>query len=426
MKIVRKKLAELVKPARNVRRHPENQLKEISRSIRSFGQIRPIVIDEEGVILAGNGLYESLLYMGKEEADCYVVNKLDEVQKKKLMLADNRIYSLGEDDFDVIDEFFRELNGDLDIPGFDDDFISRFVSADIAAPEDESADGCTSGPQSKRESVAIRHGGEPQRYIPVEQHDIDEESAPPICGKGERWQLGNHVLMCGDSTNPEDVRRLMGEDIATMGFTDPPWNVDYGGRVNPFWKRRTIINDNLSDTEYTNLLNGWIKAAKPYLLGDLYCVLGAAEWPRLDAVLRDNGMHWSGTIIWAKDSFVLGRSNYHRRYEPIWYGWPASEKSSFCGRRDLDDVWEIPRPKRSDEHPTMKPIELVARAIENSSEGGDIVMDGFGGSGTTLIACEQVGRRCRMLEISPHYCDVIIHRWQVMTGQTATLLRQVL
>jgi DNA modification methylase len=154
-----------------------------------------------------------------------------------------------------------------------------------------------------------------------------------------------------------------------------------------------------------------------YLDGDVYCVLGASEWPTLDATLRGQGFHWSATVIWAKDAFVLGRSKYHRRYEPIWYGWKAG--SSFNDRRDLDDVWEIPRPKRSEEHPTMKPVELPLRAIMNSSVPGDAIADPFGGSGSTLIACEQSGRHARLMEIDPVYCDVIVRRWERFTGRTA-------
>ena len=157
----------------------------------------------------------------------------------------------------------------------------------------------------------------------------------------------------------------------------------------------------------------------PYVTGDVYCVLGASEWPRLDATLRSHGLHWSATVIWVKDTFVLGRSKYHRRYEPIWYGWKDGGPSSFCERRDLDDVWEIPRPRKSEEHPTMKPVALVARAISNSSARSDVVLDPFLGSGTTLIAAEQVGRVCHGLEIDPGYCEVIVERFEALTGKRA-------
>jgi DNA modification methylase len=156
--------------------------------------------------------------------------------------------------------------------------------------------------------------------------------------------------------------------------------------------------------------------------GDVYCVLGASEWPTLDRALRGCGFHWSATVIWAKDQFVLGRSKFHRRYEPIWYGWHEGGKSSFQGRRDVDDVWEVPRPRRSEEHPTMKPVELIARALEYSSAAGEVVLDLFGGSGSTLIAAERLGRQAYLLEISPVYCDVIARRWSAFTGLAAARL----
>lgn len=385
-----------------------------------FGQIRPIIIDEENTVLCGNGLFETLKQMGEKEADCYRVIGLSDNQKKKLMLADNRVFWLGEDDAESIDAFIRELGDDLDIPGFDDESLSLYAE-DIARDLDQALSEDTfSDPlciTKKRETLPAA-----KEYKEVRQYDVNEDEVPGVCKCGQLWKLGRHTMMCGDSTNVQDIKKLMGSDTAEMIFTDPPWNVAYGSSSNPFWRRRTILNDNLSEEEFAAFLNGWMQAAFPYLRGDLYCVLGASEWPTLDWLLRKNKMHWSGTIIWEKDQFVLGRSNYQRRYEPIWYGWPDGQKSSFCGRRDLDDVWNIPRPKRSEEHPTMKPVELVARAIENSSGENGIVLDPFGGSGTTLVAAEQLNRRCKMMELSEHYCDVIIRRWETMTGCKALLI----
>ena len=154
----------------------------------------------------------------------------------------------------------------------------------------------------------------------------------------------------------------------------------------------------------------------------MYCCLGASEWPTLDSALRGNGYHWSGTIIWVKDAFVLGRSNYHRRYEPMWYGWKEGKVSSYNGERNLDDVWEFKRPRVSKEHPTMKPIELWAEAIKNSSNQNDVIVDPFGGSGTAIVAAEQLGRVAYSMEIDPKYCDVIVKRWELLTGGKAKLL----
>ncbi len=205
-----------------------------------------------------------------------------------------------------------------------------------------------------------------------------------------------------------------------MVFTDPPWNVAIGEDSNPRHRQRPgLKNDNLSSQDYLNFISAFAAVCARTNNGDMYCVLGAASWPTLDLIFREYGFHWSATIIWVKDIFVLGRSKYHRRYEPIWYGWHKEGKSTFCDNRSLDDVWEISRPKRSPEHPTMKPVELCVRAISNSSVIGQCVLDLFLGSGSTLIACEKLNRRCYGMEIAPMYCDVIVKRWEEFTGKKA-------
>jgi DNA modification methylase len=253
----------------------------------------------------------------------------------------------------------RDANYDLGLLGFDQEELARLLDPEIK-------DGLT------------------------DPDEVPEPSDETITRPGDLWVLGDHRLFCGDSTRSDDVQRLLSGAKAAMLFTDPPWNVAIGQDANPKHRQRAgLKNDNLSDGEFEAFLDGFIGAVKNAVVGDVYCVLGAAEWPRLDAALRRHGYHWSATLIWVKDTFVLGRSKYHRRYEPIWYGWHADGKSSFTGRRDLDDVWEVPRPKRSEEHPTMKPVELVRRAIAQSSQSGQVVLDVFGGSGTTLIAASR-------------------------------------
>ena len=240
------------------------------------------------------------------------------------------------------------------------------------------------------------------------------------CGKDfEAPVQSRHRVLCGDSMNAEDFAKLMGGQKAAMVFTDPPWNVAIGGDGNPRHRQREgLKNDDLSPEEFAAFLDKFAGNMKGHITGDVYCFLGASEWPTLDLALRRNGYHWSATIIWVKDAFVLGRSKYHRRYEPIWYGWHKDGKSSFCDKRDLDDVWEVPRPKRSEEHPTMKPVELAVRAISNSSLPGDGVLDPFGGSGSTLIGCEQTGRKAFLMEIDPLYADTICERYFRFTGKS--------
>lgn len=249
--------------------------------------------------------------------------------------------------------------------------------------------------------------------------EFDPEAAAIItrCQPGDLWLIEGHGLthrlLCGDSTRAEDVERVMGGARAKVCFTDPPWNVAIGKDSNPRHRQREgLANDDLTPEQFRAFLQGFMQPLVKVLEGDLYCVLGASEWPTLDRCLRDEGFHWSATVIWVKDQFVLGRSKYHRRYEPIWYGWHGKSKSSFSpsAGRDKDDVWEIARPRVSAEHPTMKPVELVERAVQYSSEPRDIVYEPFGGSGTTLIASHRTGRQARLLEIEPKYCDVILAR----------------
>lgn len=213
---------------------------------------------------------------------------------------------------------------------------------------------------------------------------------------------------------------------ARFVFTDPPWNVDYGASKNPRWKLRTIANDNMSTEDFGAFLYAAFKAMKAVSEPGCmtYIVMSAQEWGNLMNALRELNYHWSSTIIWSKDQLVLSRKDYHTQYEPIWYGWTQGTRLCPLKDRTQSDLWEIPRPKVSEEHPTMKPVALVAKAMENSSRAGDTVLDLFGGSGTTLIAAEQLGRTCHMMELDPKYCDVIIERWENLTGEKAVLINE--
>jgi DNA modification methylase len=421
MKIITIRLEQLRRPKRNVRMHTDSQIAEFKRSVEMFGQIRPIVVDEEHTILAGNGLYDTLLALGRDEADCFVVAGLSDNEKKKLMLADNRIFSLGSDDMDAIDDIINDLKDDLDIPGFDDDMLQSLL-----------ANGSMVLQQIDSQSAGYGYGmaqksgqGRPPAEVQDDSFDVEQavdEIKAPVAKPGDIWLLGRHRLMCGDSTKPADVRELFDGQTAIMCVTDPPWNVAIGGKSNPLCRQREgIMNDNMSAEKFAEFLNDFLAAVSPMLEGDMYCCLGTREWPTLDKAMRNNGYHWSGTIVWVKDAFVLGRSNYHKRYEPLWYGWKEGVKSSFNGERNLDDVWEFKRPRSSPDHPTMKPIELWGEAIRNSSNPGDIIVDPFGGSGTAIIASEQMDRTCFTMELDPKYCDVIIRRWETLTGETAVL-----
>ena len=322
----------------------------------------------------------------------HVATDLSPAQSKAYRIADNQTATIAEWDKELLPVELMELealNFDMKLLGFEDDELALFMSGGV-------------------------EGGL------ADPDDVPALPEAAITQLGDLWIMGDHRLLCGDSTSAANVTTLMNAQTARMIFTDPPWNVAIGLDANPRHRQRPgLLNDNLSPEQFEKFLAGFMTAVEPNLEGDLYCILGASEWPTLDRTLRACGFHWSATIIWVKDAFVLGRSKYHRRYEPMWYGWRQKAKSSFGDKRDLDDVWEIPRPKRSEEHPTMKPVELPLRAIQNSSVARDIVLDPFGGSGSTLIAAEQTGRKAYLMELDPHYCDVIVQRWETFAGKKA-------
>jgi len=376
----------LVLDPRNARKHGRRNLDAIKASLAEFGQRRPLVVGFDMTVIAGNGTLEAARDLGWSEIDVTVVPAdWTPEQARAYALADNRTSELATWDEDVLFEALTEL----DLAGWDVDALGFDL---------------------------------PDNLTGVIEDEAPEPPVDPITKPGNLWTLGEHRLLCGDATDAAQVSRLMDSATARMMFTDPPWNVAIGSDSNPRHRQRAgLANDDLPPEEFQAFLDAFIEAARPHIAGDVYCVLGASEWPRLDATLRDQGYHWSATVIWVKDQFVLGRSKFHRRYEPIWYGWHGSGASSFGSRRDLDDVWEIPRPRQSVEHPTMKPVEVPARAISYSSRKGELIFDPFLGSGTTLIASEQLGRVCYGLELDPGYCDVIVHRWENLTGNKAVL-----
>lgn len=380
---------ELLKPyERNAKIHPQKQIDKIIDSIREFGFITPCVIDSAYNVIAGHGRIMASEQMGLKTVPCVFIEGLTEEQRRAYILADNRLGELGEWDMDLVfDELgdLADMNFDIEVTGFE-------------MPEE----------------------------LPEIEEDEYELTPPeePRAKLGDLWLLGEHRLICGDSTDVNVIDRLMGGQKADVVFTDPPWNVNYGADDNDsHYKPRTILNDSMSTEDFKDFMSSAFAsmnmASKDGAM--TYVVMSAQEWGNLMLALFENGYHWSSTIIWAKDKFVMSRKDYHTQYEPIWYGWKEGSRLHPLKDRTQSDLWEIPRPIRSDEHPTMKPIELVARALVNSSNKGDNVLDLFGGSGTTLIASEETNRKCFMCELDPHYVDVIINRWENATGEKAVL-----
>lgn len=390
LSMVVRPIAEIKPYGKNPRKN-DAAAKAVAESIKQCGYIAPIIVDEDGVILAGHTRYKALKKLGKKEVECIVKEGLTEEQKRKYRLLDNKTNELAEWDMDLLAEELEGLDfGELDL--------------DWGIPKME----------------------EEAEVIEDEVPEVDDET-PPVAKLGDIWQLGQHRLMCGDSTKLEDVEKLMDGVKADMAFTDPPWNVNYGaikeGNAQGY-KPRTILNDFMGTEEFKSFMfDAFASLSFAQKVGAMtYVVMSAQEWGNMMLTLAQNDYHWSSTIIWNKDSLVLSRKDYHTKYEPIWYGWKEGTRLCPLEDRKQSDVWDIPRPKKSEEHPTMKPVELVARAIKNSSKQGDAVIDLFGGSGTTLIASEQLDRNCYMMELDPRYVDVIVKRWEALTGEKAVLL----
>lgn len=403
-----------IKPyPQNAKKHPKKQLEQIAASIERFGFRQPIVIDRDGTIIVGHGRYEAATKIlewtelkeapeakkGEKVIPYIIADDLTEDEIKAYRLTDNKLNESGWD-MDIVD---------LELKGLDDELIklTGFELDNLETHEDD----------FNVESVSKNIHG-------VELGDI--------------YGLGEHRLMCGDSTQTETVERLMDGQKADMVFTDPPYNVDYKGTAG------SIINDKFStNAHFYQFLYDSIGAMRPFVLGSVYICMSSSELHTLQKAFTDNGGHWSTFIIWVKNTFTLGRSDYQRQYEPILYGWFEKSSHYWSGSRKLGDVlklgddllvktftideieldvWEVAKPSHNKQHPTMKPIELCERAINHSSALGDIVLDSFGGSGSTLMACEQLKRKCYTMELDPHYCSVIIERWQQFTNKKAIKL----
>lgn len=384
----------LVPYARNARTHPEAQVAQIAASIVEFGFTNPILVGRDGVIVAGHGRLAAALKLGLAELPVVVLDHLTPTQRRALVIADNRIAeNAGWDEalLRVELEALQDEGFDLDITGFDPDAL-----ADLLA------------------------GEEPEHTGNTDEDAVPEPSEAPVSRQGDVWIMGPHRLLCGDATDPASYAQLLQGELVEMIWQDPPYNVNYANSAKDKMrgKDRSILNDNLGDAFYDFLLAA-LTPALSHCRGAIYVAMSSSELDVLQAAFRAAGGKWSTFIIWAKNTFTLGRADYQRQYEPILYGWPEGARRHWCGDRDQGDVWQIKKPQKNDLHPTMKPVELVERALRNSSRPGDAVLDAFGGSGTTLIAAEKSGRVARLIELDPKYADVIVRRWQDYTGEAA-------
>lgn len=381
---------------RNARQHSDEQIAQIAASIAEFGFVNPILTGADGVLVAGHGRLAAARKLGLPTVPVVVLDHLTPTQRRALVLADNRLAELATWDDALLRielEALQDDGFDLDLTGFDADAL-----AELLADEEPQIEGRTEDDAAP---------------------DVPEE---PVSRPGDVWRLGPHRLVCGDATTAEAYARLFPDgERADMVFTDPPYNVNYANSAKDKLrgKHRPILNDALGEGFYDFLFDA-LALIMAHTRGAIYVAMSSSELDTLQAAFRAAGGHWSTFIIWAKNTFTLGRSDYQRQYEPILYGWPEGATRHWCGDRDQGDVWQIKKPAKNDLHPTMKPVDLVERAIRNSSRPGDVVLDPFGGSGTTLIAAEKSGRVARLIELDPKYADVIVRRWQDWTGQQAT------
>jgi DNA modification methylase len=398
LQIVQTPISELRPDPANPRRISDQELESLTRSIRQFGLVDPIIARrEDKTIIGGHQRLIVARRLGIKTVPVVLVD-LSPEQARLLNLALNRIS--GSWDQELLGRLLAELGEvpdvDLSLSGFSEEELKRYLKK-LEARE-------------KRERL--------------ETFDLDAAleaaQATPVAQPGDLWLLGDHRLLCGDSLDPSQAERLMGGTRARMAFIDPPYNVAYGSQGgDPRNGRRSAIqNDDLGQGFYDFLLRG-CQNLLSITDGAVYICMSSSELHTLQWAFVEAGGHWSTFIIWAKDSFTLGRSDYQRQYEPLLYGWREGAKHHWCGDRDQGDVWDFAKPATSPLHPTMKPVPLLQRAIENSSNTGDVVLDLFLGSGSTLIGCERTGRVCYGMELAPEYVDVAVRRWEAFTGEKA-------
>jgi DNA modification methylase len=386
----------------NPRRISPAELEALTRSLREYGFLQPVLVRrEDRTVVGGHQRLLAARRLGMKQVPAIFVDLTIE-QARVLNLALNKIS--GTWDEELLARMLADLQPvdgiDLSLTGFDEGELEKLLKGlDV---------------REKREKV---------ESFDVEAA-LEAARAATRAKRGELWALGDHRLLVGDSTDVGDVARLLGETRPAMCFTDPPYNValgDHGGQQRGSRKRR-IQNDAMPPEQWAAFVRGWAGNLVASVDGAIYCCMSTKEWGSVSEALAEADGHWSDTIVWKKDRFVLGRADYQRQYEPIWFGWREGAKHHWCGDRDQGDVWEIDRPSESDAHPTMKPLALVERAITNSSRQGDVVLDLFLGSGSTLIAAERTGRVCYGMELDAHYGSVVLARWESFSGKEAVCL----
>ena len=396
LQVVTWPVEKLIPYARNARTHSAEQVAQVAASIAEFGWTNPILAGADGIVIAGHARLLAARKLGMTEVPVIVLDHLTESQRRALVLADNRLALNAGWDEEMLRVEMAALDEDgfnLELVGFTDDEIETLLR-----DPDEGHSGNT------------------------DDDAVPEAPETAVTVPGDVWILGEHRLLCGDATQMADVEKVLAGGLADMVFCDPPYNVNYGATMKDKLrgKARKIANDDLGQ-DFEQFLRDACVNILTVTKGAIYICMSSSEIHTLQRVFLEAGGHWSTFVVWAKNTFTMGRSDYQRQYEPILYGWKEGTDHFWCGARDQGDVWFIKKPHVNDLHPTMKPVELVERAVRNSSKDRDTVLDPFGGSGTTLIACEKTGRQARLIELEPKYCDVIIRRWQEFSGEESSL-----
>ncbi len=383
MQITNMKITD-IRPYEKNPRINDGAVEAVANSIREFGFRSPIVVDKDFVIIAGHTRHKAALSLGLEKVPVHVADNLTPEQIRAYRIADNKTAEIAEWNYELLPLELRELQEtdfDLSLLGFDTDELDKLLNGDM-------------------ENTVMAGETDPDA--------VPEAPEEPISKRGEVYRLGSHLLMCGDATSADDVAKLMGASQADLWLTDPPYNVAYSNSLG-----QTIENDNMDDGQFRTFLNdSFTQAVEVMKPGASYYIFHAdTEGYNFRGACRDVGLKVRECLIWVKNALVLGRCDYHFRHEPCLYGWKDGAAHNWYSDRCQTTVLEFNKPSKNIGHPTAKPVEMLVYLVKNSSQRGEVVIDTFGGSGSTLIACEQTGRVCRTMELDPKYCDVIRRRW---------------
>ena len=379
-------ITKLVPYVNNARTHSPEQINKLRSSLREFGFINPVIIDRDFGVIAGHGRILAAKEEGITEVPCVFADHLTEAQKKAYIIADNRMAMDAGWDEELLRVEIEALQAeafDLSLTGFDEKELSDLFKDDADVQEDD--------------------------------FDVDAELEKPTFSKsGDVWTLGRHRLVCGDSTKAETFETLMQGRKANLVVTDPPYNVNYEGTAGK------IKNDNLADEKFYQFLFDAFSNIEKVMADDasIYVFHADTEGLNFRKAFSDAGFYLSGCCIWKKPSLVLGRSPYQWQHEPCLYGWKKNGKHQWYADRKQTTIWEFEKTKKNTDHPTIKPIPLLAYPIQNSSMSNTLILDPFGGSGSTLIACEQTDRSCYTIELDEKYCDVIVKRYIEQAGSS--------